>query len=90
MRRWTAVAWPHKILSQIENVRLQHEEDEERFQKIQMVDQSNFQERLDSLEVRASNTCSPVVLYTRFKYLLQQGKALLRVTLLKCVCVCVF
>lgn len=58
------MAWPHKILSQIENVRQQHEEDEERFKKIQMVDESNFQERLDSLEVSASNICSPVVLYS--------------------------
>ncbi|MCJ8744212.1 hypothetical protein PDJAM_G00116030 [Pangasius djambal] len=49
--KWTAMAWPHKILGQIESMRLQHEEDEERFQKIQLVDQSNFQERLDSLEM---------------------------------------
>lgn len=57
------MAWPHKILSQIENVRIQHEEDEERFQKIQLVDQSNFQERLDSLEVTPC-TRSPVVLFS--------------------------
>ncbi|XP_046731532.1 dynein axonemal heavy chain 1 [Silurus meridionalis] len=49
--KWTAMAWPHKILSQIETVQQQHKEDEERFQKIQLVDQSNFQEHLDSLEV---------------------------------------
>lgn len=52
------MAWPHKILGQIENVQQQHEEDEERFLKIQMVDQSNFQERLESLEVRDSSLYS--------------------------------
>ncbi|XP_062843095.1 dynein axonemal heavy chain 1 [Trichomycterus rosablanca] len=49
--KWTAVAWPHKILSQIESMKTQHEEDEERFRKIQLVDQSNFQERLDSIQM---------------------------------------
>ncbi|XP_027011591.1 dynein axonemal heavy chain 1 isoform X2 [Tachysurus fulvidraco] len=49
--KWTAVAWPHKILSQIEGVRIQHEEGEERFLKIQLIDQSNLQERLESLEM---------------------------------------
>lgn len=66
------MAWPHKILSQIENVCIQHEEDEKRFQKVQMVDQSNFQERLDSLEVRAFNICSPAILCTRTKFLVLQ------------------
>ncbi|TTB85611.1 Dynein heavy chain 1, axonemal [Bagarius yarrelli] len=49
--KWTAMAWPNKIMSHIENVLLQHEEDEERFKKIQLVDQSNFQERMESLQM---------------------------------------
>ncbi|KAL6464354.1 hypothetical protein MHYP_G00266710 [Metynnis hypsauchen] len=49
--KWTAMAWPHKILTQMENVQMQHVEDEERFHKIQLVDQSNFQERLESLQM---------------------------------------
>ncbi|KAL7843672.1 hypothetical protein AOLI_G00251840 [Acnodon oligacanthus] len=49
--KWTAMAWPHKILTQMENVQMQHVEDEERFHKIQLVDQNNFQERLESLQM---------------------------------------
>lgn len=57
------MAWPQKILNQIESVCLQHIEDEDRFQKIQMVDQKNFYELLESLEVRAPRqmfTCGPL------------------------------
>ncbi|XP_035245196.1 dynein heavy chain 1, axonemal isoform X1 [Anguilla anguilla] len=49
--KWTAVGWPYKVLTQMEAVKIQHEEDEERFHKIQQVDQNNFQERLDSLQM---------------------------------------
>lgn len=35
----------------MEAVAARHDEDEERFHKIQLVDQNNFQERLDSLQV---------------------------------------
>lgn len=52
MCRWTARAWPCKILSQTETVRAQHAEDEERFLKIQLVDQNNFMERLSFLQVK--------------------------------------
>ncbi|KAL0978572.1 hypothetical protein UPYG_G00172390 [Umbra pygmaea] len=47
----TALAWPGKIVTQIEVVSAQHVEDEERFKKIQLADQNNFQERLDSLQM---------------------------------------
>ncbi|XP_030634236.1 dynein heavy chain 1, axonemal [Chanos chanos] len=50
-RKWTAMAWPHKIVSQMEAVSEQHEEDEKRFHKIQLVDQNNFLERLESLQM---------------------------------------
>ncbi|XP_042561677.1 dynein axonemal heavy chain 1-like [Clupea harengus] len=49
--KWTAMAWPHKIEKQMEAVAVQHVEDEERFNKIQLVDQNNFQDRLDSLQM---------------------------------------
>ncbi|KAM6980842.1 dynein axonemal heavy chain 1 [Aplochiton taeniatus] len=49
--KWTAMAWPHKIVMQIETVATQHLEDEERFHKIQLLDQNHFQERLDSLQM---------------------------------------
>ncbi|XP_051777061.1 dynein axonemal heavy chain 1 [Erpetoichthys calabaricus] len=49
--KWTAISWPSKILGQIEAVEAQHKEDEERFYKIQIVDQSNFQEKLDTLQL---------------------------------------
>lgn len=35
----------------MEAVAIQHVEDEERFHKIQLVDQNNFEEHLDSLQV---------------------------------------
>lgn len=49
--RWAASNWPSKILGQIEMVRQQHLEDEEKFHKIQTMDQSNFQEKLEGLQV---------------------------------------
>lgn len=49
--RWAANSWPSKILGQIEMVRQQHIEDEEKFRKIQLVDQNNFQEKLEGLQV---------------------------------------
>ncbi|XP_076846923.1 dynein axonemal heavy chain 1 isoform X2 [Brachyhypopomus gauderio] len=49
--KWMALSWPHKILSQMEAVQVQHEEDEEHFRKIQLADQSNFQKHLDSLQM---------------------------------------
>jgi len=51
MSRWTAIAWPQKILSQMEATAAQHVEDEQSFHKVQLVDQNNFQERLESLQV---------------------------------------
>ena len=50
--RWNAIGWPSKIESQMETTYAQLEEDQERFQKIQVTDQNNFQDRLDTLQVR--------------------------------------
>ncbi|XP_054832932.1 dynein axonemal heavy chain 1 [Eublepharis macularius] len=49
--KWAASSWPSKITTQIELIRQQHVEDEERFRKIQFMDQTNFQERLDGLQL---------------------------------------
>ncbi|XP_068109284.1 dynein axonemal heavy chain 1 [Hyperolius riggenbachi] len=49
--KWAIIAWPHKIITTVETVGEQHLEDEERFRKIQVMDQNNFLERLDSLQM---------------------------------------
>ncbi|KAK7819786.1 hypothetical protein U0070_012392 [Myodes glareolus] len=49
--KWAANNWPFKILGQIEMVRQQHIEDEEKFRKIQLMDQNNFQEKLEGLQL---------------------------------------
>ena len=50
--RWTAIGWPHKIEHQMEQTYIQLEEDEERFRKLQTSDQANFNDRLDTLQVK--------------------------------------
>lgn len=49
------MAWPCKILNQMETVKAQHVEDEERFLKIQDIDQNNLLERLSFLQVRLTD-----------------------------------
>ncbi|XP_016065513.1 PREDICTED: dynein heavy chain 1, axonemal [Miniopterus natalensis] len=49
--KWAANNWPAKILGQIEMVRQQHLEEEEKFHKIQIMDQNNFQEKLEGLQL---------------------------------------
>ncbi|KAH0630033.1 hypothetical protein JD844_012597 [Phrynosoma platyrhinos] len=49
--KWAASNWPLRITTQIEQIRQQHMEDEERFRKIQLMDQTNFLERLDGLQL---------------------------------------
>ncbi|TRY59872.1 hypothetical protein DNTS_035283 [Danionella cerebrum] len=49
--KWSAMAWPHKILCQMETLQAQQVEDEERFLKIQIADQNNFLERLSFLQM---------------------------------------
>lgn len=60
--RWDAVAWPQKILTQIDAVTVQHQSDEERLHKILLADQNNFQESVYSLQVNEA----PVPLTVRF------------------------
>lgn len=52
--RWSTVGWPHKILQQIEQVEKQHVEDEDRFRKLQTTDQSNLNDRLDTLTMQVA------------------------------------
>ncbi|XP_075795609.1 dynein axonemal heavy chain 1 isoform X2 [Pelodiscus sinensis] len=49
--KWAASNWPLKIATLTEMIRQQHLEDEERFRKIQLMDQNNFLERLDGLQL---------------------------------------
>ncbi|XP_029455356.1 dynein heavy chain 1, axonemal [Rhinatrema bivittatum] len=49
--KWYVIGWPQKIMSQMEIIQEQHLEDEERFHKIQLMDQNNFIERLDGLQM---------------------------------------
>ena len=51
--RWTAISWPHKIERQMEQTYAQLDEDEERFRKLQQSDQTNFEDRLDTLQVNS-------------------------------------
>ncbi|XP_067444208.1 dynein axonemal heavy chain 1 isoform X2 [Thunnus thynnus] len=57
-KKWTAIGYPHRITSQMEAVAIQHVEDEERFHKIQLVDQNNFEEHLDSLQMLVAGFAS--------------------------------
>ncbi|KAM7402690.1 hypothetical protein PAMP_017906 [Pampus punctatissimus] len=50
-KKWTAIGYPQRIISQMEAAAVQHVEDEERFHKIQLVDQNNFEEHLNSLQL---------------------------------------
>lgn len=47
------IGWPHKIELQMEQTERQLEDDEERFHKLQMTDQANFNDKMDTLSVRA-------------------------------------
>ncbi|KAM3838092.1 dynein axonemal heavy chain 1-like [Diretmus argenteus] len=51
VRKWKDIGWPSKIMNQMKAVAAQHDEDEEHFQKMHLVDQNNFQDGLDSLQV---------------------------------------
>ncbi|XP_051269985.1 dynein axonemal heavy chain 1 isoform X2 [Dicentrarchus labrax] len=50
-KKWTAIRWPQRIISQMEAVAVEHVEDEERFHKIHLVDQNTFEDHLDSLQM---------------------------------------
>lgn len=49
--RWAASYWPLKIAMETESIQRQHLEDEEKFRKIQVVDQNSFQDKLEDMQV---------------------------------------
>lgn len=52
--RWSILAWPHKLEQQVVATLEQYVDDEERFKKLQVLDQTAFADRIDSLIVRSS------------------------------------
>ncbi|XP_047438259.1 dynein axonemal heavy chain 1 [Mugil cephalus] len=50
-KKWTAIGWPQRIITLMETTAKQHEEDEERFHKIHLVDQNNLEEHIVSLQM---------------------------------------
>ena len=51
LSRWAAIKGPQKILGQIDEVASHYLEEEERFSKIQQVNQYGFEEQLEALQV---------------------------------------
>jgi len=68
--RWTTIGWPHKIEVQMEQTQTQLEEDEERFHKLQLTDQANFNDKLDTLSVCHYEDILPLGLSLLPKHLL--------------------
>nr|XP_013047409.2 dynein axonemal heavy chain 1 isoform X1 [Anser cygnoides]XP_047928500.1 dynein axonemal heavy chain 1 isoform X1 [Anser cygnoides]XP_047928502.1 dynein axonemal heavy chain 1 isoform X1 [Anser cygnoides]XP_047928506.1 dynein axonemal heavy chain 1 isoform X1 [Anser cygnoides] len=50
-QKWTASYWPLKITMQAESIRLQHMKDEDKFRKIQVMNHSSFQEKLEEMQL---------------------------------------
>ncbi len=51
IHRWTTMAWPSKIADQIELTEEQLDQDEQKFQKKLQDDQTQLDDRLDSVQV---------------------------------------
>ncbi|XP_071611851.1 dynein axonemal heavy chain 1 [Heliangelus exortis] len=49
--KWAASYWPVKMSLQTESIQLQHLEDEDKFRKIQVIDQNGFQDKLEDMEL---------------------------------------
>lgn len=62
--RCSAILTPQRLLGQISAVAAQQVEDEERFKKTQVADQTNFDDHLGNLKV--SCTFVIIVIYTNF------------------------
>ncbi|XP_053577059.1 dynein axonemal heavy chain 1 [Bombina bombina] len=56
--KWVVISWPNKITTLMETIREQHLDDEEKFRKIQVMDQNNFLERLDGLQIAVAGFSS--------------------------------
>ncbi|XP_029908318.1 dynein heavy chain 1, axonemal [Myripristis murdjan] len=57
-RKQTAIGWPRKIATHIEAVVAQNVEDEEHFHKIHLVNQSTFQDQIESLQLLVAGLTS--------------------------------
>ncbi|XP_061640432.1 dynein axonemal heavy chain 1 isoform X2 [Phyllopteryx taeniolatus] len=51
MKKWRAIEWPQTINRQIEEVTAHLVEEEERFQKVQIVDQDIFEQRIEAVQM---------------------------------------
>lgn len=60
------MGWPKKIGDQVEATELQLEEDENKFQKNLQNDQSNFDDRLDTIEVQRQ--CAMFIMHVCHDY----------------------
>ncbi|XP_076826201.1 dynein axonemal heavy chain 1-like isoform X3 [Clavelina lepadiformis] len=49
--KWTAIGWPKKLEDQMETTYASLQELEQHFHKLQLADQNNFQDRLDTLQM---------------------------------------
>lgn len=49
--RWDTLGWPHKILDQIDITENQMEKDEKKFHKKLIDDQTQLEDKLDTLQV---------------------------------------
>lgn len=56
--RWNTIGWPRKISEQIEHTEKQLDDDEQKFQRNLQSDQANFDDRLDTLEVKIERMCT--------------------------------
>lgn len=58
--RCSAILTPQRILGQISAVAAQQVDDEERFKKTQVADQTNFDDQLDTLKVSSAFVILPI------------------------------
>ncbi|XP_077458505.1 dynein axonemal heavy chain 1 [Stigmatopora argus] len=50
MKKWRAIEWPQRILRQIDEVTVHLVQEEERFKKIQVIDQDVFEQRIETVQ----------------------------------------
>jgi hypothetical protein len=53
--RWDTLAWPRKVLDQIDMTENQMEQDEQKFHKKLIDDQTQLEDKLDTLQVSEKN-----------------------------------
>ena len=53
---WTTLSWPHKLVDQVEATEAQLEQDEQKFQKKLLDDQTQLDDKLDTIQVGDINS----------------------------------